>query len=70
MGEGVDEVVALCFRVRRTEYRMIDCGFCDIAAGDAPAYRLYGDERTVDCLDDAPADPPARSSSREPTARP
>lgn len=33
---------------------MSDCQFCDIAAGEAPATRLYEDETTVAFLDIAP----------------
>lgn len=34
---------------------MSACVFCEIVAGDAPAYRVFEDERTLAFLDAAPA---------------
>ena len=36
---------------------MTDCPFCAIVAGDAPAYRIREDERTLAFLDVAPVNP-------------
>ncbi|MFW5964874.1 MAG: HIT family protein, partial [Natronomonas sp.] len=36
---------------------MSDCVFCAIADGDAPAYRLYEDDRTLAFLDIEPLNP-------------
>jgi histidine triad (HIT) family protein len=36
---------------------MPECVFCDIVAGEAPAYRLYEDDRTLAFLDIEPAAP-------------
>jgi histidine triad (HIT) family protein len=36
---------------------MTDCVFCDIVAGDAPAYRLHETDRTLAFLDIEPLNP-------------